>query len=297
MMNSDLIKRLVKYGFSLISFRLIIYIYKSKIPLIANDIETLDAINDNKLSVSRFGDGELNLIEGRGNSFTDYNSTLATRLKEVLTSDNDKHIICVPPQLRGVSGYRLSQKLFWSNYLTHRLKDWLRYLNPKKKYYSAFISRFYLSYLNPKYTQEIVSRWKRIWEKKDILLIEGEYTRLGVGNDLFDNARSIKRLICPSENAFERYNNILAKATEYKENLILIALGQSASVLAFDLSNYGCWAIDVGHIDIEYEWFLQQTREKVPIKNKYTNEVRVGTQGITECNDPKYQGQIICKII
>lgn len=31
--------------------------------------------------------------------------------------------------------------------------------------------------------------------------------------------------------------------------LILIALGMTATVLAYDLSKAGFWAIDIGHID------------------------------------------------
>lgn len=296
-MNYNLIKRLIKYGYGLFTFPVVKLIYRARIPLIINNIGTLEEINAKKLSVSRFGDGELDLIEGKGNNFTDYNSALATRLNDVITSDTDKHIICIPPQLSGLSGYKLSQKLFWGSYLTNRLKDWLKYLNPQKTYYSAFISRFYLAYLNPDYTKALVDRWKKIWDNKDLLIIEGEFTRLGVGNDLFDNSRSIKRLICPSKNAFEKYDEIFTKASEYKEHLILIALGQSASVLAFDLSKSGHWAIDVGHIDIEYEWYLKRTNTRVPISQKYTNEVKSGTENLGECHDADYNNQIVYKIV
>ena len=36
---------------------------------------------------------------------------------------------------------------------------------------------------------------KGIWEGRDIIFIEGEKSRLGVGNDLFDNAQSIHRIL------------------------------------------------------------------------------------------------------
>jgi len=38
---------------------------------------------------------------------------------------------------------------------------------------------------------------KKIWDGKDIIIIESEKSRLGVGNDLFDNTKSIKRILCP----------------------------------------------------------------------------------------------------
>ena len=41
-----------------------------------------------------------------------------------------------------------------------------------------------------------------------------------------------------------------------KNKLILIALGPTATVLSYDLYKLGYHVIDIGHADIEYEWFL-----------------------------------------
>ena len=41
---------------------------------------------------------------------------------------------------------------------------------------------------------------------------------------------------------------------------MLIALGPTATILAYDLAEKGVQALDVGHIDIEYEWFLRKDR-------------------------------------
>ena len=61
-------------------------------------------------------------------------------------------------------------------------------------------------------------------------------SRLGVGNDLFENTLEIKRIICPSKNAFQHYDEIIASAKLYnQEYLVLITLGQTATILAFNL--------------------------------------------------------------
>ena len=44
---------------------------------------------------------------------------------------------------------------------------------------------------------------KKIWDHKEIVIIEGEQSRLGIGNDLFKNAISIQRVLCPILNAFK----------------------------------------------------------------------------------------------
>lgn len=296
-MNSEIFKRILKYGYSLITYPFVKLYYKDEIPVIKNDIQTLEYIKENFVSVSRFGDGELNLIDGSGNHFTKYNKALADRLKEVLKGERVNHIVCLPPQINSLKCYRLSQKLFWSWHLTWKLGKWVKLLKKDLTYYSAFISRFYLCYLNPNYTKCIINHWKQIWDNKDILIVEGEYTRLGVGNDLFNNVKSIKRILCPNENAFDKYEEILNESKRYKNHLILIALGQTATVLAYDLSIYDCWAIDIGHLDIEYEWYLKGVRNRVPIMNKYTNEIRHGDSNLFAINDIEYNKQIICKIL
>ena len=137
-----------------------------------------------------------------------------------------------------------------------------------------------------------------MWEEENILIVEGEYSRLGVGNDLFDNASSIERIICPSENAYEKYDKILYDTIKYGKNkLILLALGPTATVLAYDLYKAGFRAIDIGHVDIEYEWFLRKATEKIKIETKYVTEVKGGENDIQDINDEKYEKEIVSKIV
>ena len=79
-----------------------------------------------------------------------------------------------------------------------------------------------------------------------------------------------------------------------KSRLILIALGPTATVLAYDLSKQGYQAIDIGHLDVEYEWFLQSASDKCIIKNKYVNEV--DNREVSDLSDPEYQDQVISVI-
>ena len=143
-----------------------------------------------------------------------------------------------------------------------------------------------------------IKKLKKLWDKKDIVIIEGEYTRFGIGNNLLNNAKSIKRIICPSENSFNVYDIILKESIKIdKKKLILIALGPTATVLTYDLYKLGYQVIDVGHMDIEYEWYLRNTTKKIKINNKYVNEVNNGRKNITNIRDKNYLKQIITKII
>ena len=133
--------------------------------------------------------------------------------------------------------------------------------------------------------------------KRDVLIIEGEKTRVGIGNDLLNNTNSIKRIICPAINAFNVYDKILASALQFNKNiLILIALGPTATVLAYDLYKSNYQVIDLGHVDIEYELFLRKANHSIKIPTKYVSEAIGGTENISNITDINYYKQIVCKI-
>lgn len=73
--------------------------------------------------------------------------------------------------------------------------------------------------------------------------------------------------------------------------MVLIALGPTASVLAYDLNESNIQAVDIGHIDIEYEWFLKGCTKKEKIYGKYTNEYY--HTNVESINDLLYKDQII----
>ena len=78
----------------------------------------------------------------------------------------------------------------------------------------------------------------------------------------------------------------------YGENkLILIALGPTATVLAYDLAKAGYWALDIGHLDLEYEWFLKGKGYSY-ILHKYNNEMPGDTK-IQDISDKDYEKSIL----
>lgn len=120
-----------------------------------------------------------------------------------------------------------------------------------------------------------LSNLKKIWNNKNVIAVEGEFTRLGVGNNLFDNATSFKRIIAPGTNSFRKYDDILDACLKYgsKNDLFLLAIGPSSGVPAYDLVQNDYQAIDVGHIDLEYMWYLAGAENRTSIPSRYNNEV------------------------
>ena len=133
-------------------------------------------------------------------------------------------------------------------------------------------------------------------EGKDILIVEGRYTRSGEGNDLFANAKSISRIIVPSKNAFNKKTEIEQAIRKYAENkLILLMVGPTAKIIVSDLKlddDFPNQMIDIGHIDSEYEWFKMQAKDKVKIPHKHTAEFNNDDDKVTLMNDKVYLSQV-----
>lgn len=271
------------------------YFYRRchKAPRVVSIRESIHFILEHRCSVARYGDGEMKLIMGNNISFQKFYPHLQKRLSEILQSDDSNLIVCIPNVFGSLAIYTEHDKIFWREYMSRSRKMWYNLLDKNRIYYDAFVSRCYLPYQDKTIAVECFQLWKQLWNGRDLLIVEGEKTRLGIGNDLFDNVRSIKRILAPVINAFERYDELLEDVENYDKNsLVLIALGPTATVLAADLSRVGYQAIDIGHLDIEYEWFLKQVDHKVPVEGKYVNEAG-GYSGDDDNVNQEYQSQIV----
>lgn len=251
-------------------------------------------------SMARFGDGEFAAIAGRiRHRFqTEIEEELRQKLKETLQSEDDNLLVGIADNYGSLEKYTEQARREIRCYLNPQVRrEHLELLKPEKEYYDAYVTRPYVMYADNQ-TDGPGRRFenlRRIWEGRDCIFVEGCFTGLGVGNDLFDNAGSIERIIGPAENAFSRYREILdCCLRQPKEKLFLLALGPSATVLAADLCKAGYQAVDIGHIDLEYEWFLRGEGRRTPVDGKYNNEI--GTQQeLQPVSDETYLSQIIAK--
>lgn len=274
----------------------IYYVKFFKPPVVKSVDETIDVIISKKVSVSRYGDGEMKLMNNKDISFQEASAFVRDKLIETLSSDEEGHIVCVCD----VFGEKINSVNvdFWREMLYRYRRIMYKHMIPGKTYYHAGITRQYLGKKTQEESINWINKMKKIWDGRGVLLIEGAYSRVGVGNDLLDNAKSVKRILGPEREAFSKYNEIIEKAMEFdRDTLILLALGPCATAMAYDLHKLGFQAVDIGHIDIEYEWTLAGSQGKDKIKNKYCNESGVAiTEEEKNYTDETYEAQIIAKI-
>ncbi len=268
-------------------------------PHIASAEIAIDKIVLEGKSLARFGDGEFSIMSGiLRQKFQRLDDKLSKRLKEVISTKDERILIGIADNYGNLDRFNKKAADGIRIYMTEEVRKMhQRYLNKDKMYYDAYLSRPYVMMREQgkDETEKRFNNLKRIWDKRDVVIIEGALTRMGVGNDLFNNAGSIRRIVAPATSSFDRYDDILSAALEIENDnvIFLIALGPSAGILAYDLTKQGYQAVDIGHIDLEYEWFLAGTGERVPVKNKYNNEISGGD--VLEVSElpHKYYKQII----
>lgn len=268
-------------------------------PLIRSKEDTIADIVKNRKSLARFGDGEFSIMFGRERAaFQQGDPKLRQRLLEVIQEKNALLMI-------GIANHYGSLKEFTNKaaddiraYMTEEVRrEHLSVLDSRRVYEDAYITRPYALYRDNQ-TENPGKRFaalQTIWENREVVFVEGEKTRMGVGNKLFSNVKSRRRVICPAEHAFSRYEEVLdylLTLSNLKETLYLLALGPMATVLAFDLAKEGVQAIDIGHLDLEYEWYQAGKGTPVEVAYKYNNEFPGGRK-VVDIFDPQYKQEIL----
>ncbi len=265
-------------------------------PRILSGIETIEKLVKEHKSFARFGDGEFGILAGVTRWRFQYaNASLANRLLQVLQSNEEDLLIGLNPGF--YSNYIMmpdDEALGYMTYMTHEVREQHKQLLDLNRTYADACCFRGLK------TREDFQRITELWKDRKCLIIEGEHTGMGAGNDLLECCKDIKRIICPAENAYDKYSDILEAALQVdKDTLVLIALGPTATVLSYDLYKNGYQVVDVGHMDIQYEAVVRNSDiQTLVLADKYcTSDVVNGNRLINEINDVNYQTQIWKRIL
>ena len=175
--------------------------------------------------------------------------------------------------------------------------DIIEMLDMNRVYYDTYVTRPYIIYKDGKNADIIFPLFKRLWKNRSVIMVEGKYARNGINNDLFDGADSIKRVICPPQNAWSKYDEIRKQIINIaeKEELICVSLGPAATVLAYDLAEMGYQSVDIGQLDNEYEWYLMSAKKRSAIRGKMVAEVADNSTVEAFVNEI-YSSQIVAAI-
>lgn len=269
-------------------------------PIIRPAEELLEKIITEKKSLCRFGDGEFEVILGRNRSrFQKTNESFANKLEKVLHNKSANPIVAIADNYGSLEKYTEEAAMAIRYYLTEDVRrQHMELIDLDKVYYDAYVSRSYLMYKDKCYSDKIFELYRKLFDKRDILIVEGHYTRSGYGNDLFSTAKSIKRILCPDSNCYDVYSEIYDAIVSIaeKNDLILLTLGSTATILAYDLTCLGYQTIDLGQLDNEYEWRLRKSTTKEAIPGKTVSDMGSDRHLDTIEIDDEYYSQIVREI-
>ncbi len=269
-------------------------------PKIRSSEKLLEYIIRNRVSLCRFGDGEFEIMRKKERPwFQRVDKNLSERLMDIIHSDNRNVVIAIADNFGNLDRYTENAANAIRQYLFgNTRREIMDFFETDRFYFDAYVSRPYLIYKNKSHAKIIFEMFKKIWSKKKLLIIEGKNSKIGVGNDLFENTKNIRRIICPEKNAFDFYEDILNSVKKHIEGdeLVLISLGPTATVLAYDLGISGVQTLDIGQIDNEYEWFLRNAEERIEIPGKGVAELSWWHQPKDNIENINYEEQIIDKI-
>lgn len=229
--------------------------------------ETLDELLNTEKSLVRFGDGEIVMIKGKSLKLQTASPEIGEGLKRILGYEHEGLMVTVQGIFDGVEAYHKRSRQFWKDHLLFCRNIYKKYCNSERTYGDTAVTRCYYAFEDKSRCGDWFEKFRHVWKDKQVVVVEGTRSHNGVGNDLLSTAASVERIICPPKDAYAAYDKILEACKAYPlDTLFLVSLGVTAKFLAEDLFKTGYRVIDIGNLDMEYEWFLQQAQDKMPVK-------------------------------
>lgn len=267
-----------------------------RVPIIKSGIELLQKIEKTGCSLCRYGDGEFELMLQRERPwFQKVDQVLADRLRKIIQEDESDIVVAIADDFGSLEIYEETFADAIRDYMSGTTReDIMQFIDLEREYYDAYVTRPYLMRKDKNYAEEVFTLFKKIWNQRDVILVEGQYARIGIGNDLLNNAKSIRRILAPAKDAWNKYDEILEYvcAVANSNDLICISLGPTATIMAYDLAKRGLQALDIGQLDNEYDWFLRGVTQRIPIPGKMVAEVKEKYVAV-DVTDKVYEEQII----
>ena len=220
--------------------------------------KTLDLLLMQPRSFCRFGDGEIDLINGKSIAFQNYDAKLADIMLTILKENNSDLYIGINynyfHSTRGLSAY--NRKFYMLNAKPYR--DFLlKNCNRERIYIAAAFNQYYMFSEHLEY-REYYFKIKFLFKNRKLIIFAGKDVFSDIKYDVFEMAESKEYIAEPNRNAFEKYEDILNNARGYtKDHVLCFILGPTSKALVYQLAKEGYLAWDIGHMAKDYDAFMR----------------------------------------
>jgi glycosyltransferase family protein len=231
-------------------------VYSNKLNIL-NTEETLELLENKKISFLRYGDGEIAIIQGNSIPFQEYNKELSVRLKELLNVDDNILKVGIPYYyMNPLTNLNPFVEKFADSLAIHR-KFLINECGKENTYIDTAITQVYQTYGEYDF-ENYYNRMQSLLEGKNITIVCGEGVLDKLEYKAFDICKSVEFVYAPKVNAYSEYSVIYNKILKTDKNrLVCAVLGPTAKVLVYDLYKSGYQAWDIGHYFKDYDAYMR----------------------------------------
>lgn len=205
-------------------------------PPVVDEHDTLDLVIGGK-SIARYGDGEFKIAKGGECVSQERDPRLTVELASILVQHSKKVLTAIPTM--DPRGPKYNKWARYSNVYP-------RQLNPKKTYYSAFISRpDSAPWIN---TKEFFDKIEGLWKGQSVTLVACGERSLTKEFLYQTGAYAVNWVPCPRRDAYRVIDDLEKDCMSSPFERVLLCAGPTATCLAWRLGHRGKHAIDLGHI-------------------------------------------------
>lgn len=224
--------------------------------------QTIRMLMEQPKSFTRFGDGEIHIMQGMDQPFQKYDPELAEKMHEILAKKRDDVYVGLNHAYwESPADFAERNRKFYRVNSTRYRRFFTEHCDRSNVYLDAACFGAYYRF-DDKYDYEAhYSRIKTLFSGKKVAILSGEGVFEKLDHNVFEEAQSQIIVHGPRIHAFSEYNSILEKIEKEvpKDHLICLILGQTATALVPDLTDRGYMAWDVGHIAKDYDAYMKKT--------------------------------------
>lgn len=226
------------------------------LPQLPSAEETLEHLIHSEANLSRFGDGEFLIVDGRPNLFQRADVKLQHHLKEILASEENNVLVGLTQDMfMRTSSTPENARHYGRCFLAYHRHAILSSLQSRRPYENGSVTMpgFHFTPLS---MSEYFDRFRSLWQNRHLVLIQGSSLLSQYAFNVFDTAEKITIIDAPRRNAFDRYDELMERALSFPDDVLFaLCLGSTATVMAYDLSCEGRRALDLGHLPKAYDHF------------------------------------------
>lgn len=238
---------------------------------ILNYEDTIDLLLNEPKSFCRFGDGEIDLIQGKSLPFQKYDKKLADMLLEILQSKAETCYVGI-----NYNYFHSTKQMNDFNrkfYLldAKRYRDFLiENCNKENTYIAAAFNQVYV-FMEHFDCDSYYMNIMELFKNKELVIFSGNGILNGLKYDVFKCAKSKEYVEGPAKNAYSEYESLMEKARSYpKSKYLCFILGPASKVMVHQLSKEGYTAWDIGHMAKDYDMYMKKIeRNNENIKKFY----------------------------